>query len=87
MGIEDVSRVIVELLSADVTAERFIVSAENKSYESIFNAISDAFGKKRPWRRATPFLAALAWRLEFSQVNDPGFAQDDHQGNVDPCPF
>ena len=65
VGIEDVSRVIVELLSADVTAERFIVSAENKTYESIFNAISDAFGKKRPWRRATPFLAALAWRLEF----------------------
>ncbi len=64
VGIEDVSRVIVELLTADVTAERFIVSAENKSYQSIFYAISDAFRKKRPWRRATPFLAALAWRLD-----------------------
>jgi hypothetical protein len=30
----------------------------------LFNAIADGFGKKKPHREATPFLSAIAWRLE-----------------------
>jgi dihydroflavonol-4-reductase len=64
VGVEDVSRIIVRLLQSDISAERFILSAEVRSYVSVFNAIADGFRKRRPYRKATPLLAAFAWRLE-----------------------
>ena len=64
VDVEDVSRAIVQLLKSDITAERFIISGDNWSFRKTFNAIADGFGKRRPHKLATPFLGALAWRLE-----------------------
>lgn len=62
VGVEDVAEAAVQLLQSEVHQKRFIVSAANRSFHDVFNAIADGFGVKRPRRKATPFLGELAWR-------------------------
>ena len=64
VDIEDAARAIVLLMESNITEERFIVTGDNWSFRQLFNSIADEFGKKHPHRKATPFLASLAWRLE-----------------------
>lgn len=64
VDVEDVARAIVLLMESDKHGERYIISAENWSFQQLFNTIADAFQKKRPWRKATPLLGQLAWRFE-----------------------
>lgn len=52
------------LMESNVTGQRYVLSAENLSYRSIFNAIAMAFNKRRPHKKVTPFLAGIVWRLE-----------------------
>ncbi|MGL6067655.1 MAG: NAD-dependent epimerase/dehydratase family protein, partial [Sediminibacterium sp.] len=52
------------LMEAPVSGKRFILSAANVSYREIFNLIADAFGKKKPHKQVTGFLAAIVWRVE-----------------------
>jgi nucleoside-diphosphate-sugar epimerase len=60
----DVATAMVLLMKSDITAERYILSAENKSYRSIFTEMAIAFGKKPPTRKVNPTLAAIVWRIE-----------------------
>lgn len=60
----DVSRAMIMLMNSQVTGERFILSAENKTYRSVFTTMADAFGKRPPFRKVSPLLAALVWRIE-----------------------
>jgi dihydroflavonol-4-reductase len=62
--VADVARAVVYLLESEVTGERYILSGENRSFHQLFDNIAAEFGKKGPTREATPFLAALAWRME-----------------------
>jgi dihydroflavonol-4-reductase len=64
VDVEDVARAIVLLLEKDISSERFIINGDNWSFKDLFNTMADAFGKKHPWREATPFLGAIAWRVE-----------------------
>lgn len=61
---EDVAKAMVMLMDSEITAERFILSAENWTYRALFTAMAKGFGKKPPSRKVTPWLAALVWRLE-----------------------
>ncbi len=62
--VEDTARAIISLMNSDIRNERFIISAENRSYREIFNWMADGFGKKPPSRKAGSFLAGMAWRKE-----------------------
>jgi dihydroflavonol-4-reductase len=64
VDVEDAARAIVVLSESAITGERFILSGENTSFKKLFDAIADSFNKKHPTREATPFLAAIAWRME-----------------------
>jgi nucleoside-diphosphate-sugar epimerase len=64
IDVEDAARAIVLLSESDITGERFILSGENTSFKKLFDAIADGFNKRHPTREATPFLAAIAWRIE-----------------------
>lgn len=61
---EDVAKAMVKLMESSISAERFILSAENWTYRALFTEMAKGFGKKPPSRRVTPWLAALVWRLE-----------------------
>jgi len=64
VDIEDVAKVAVVLLEKNVSEQRFIINADNWSFQQLFNTIADAFGKKRPRRRATPGLINFILKLE-----------------------
>ncbi len=60
----DVVKAMLLLMNSDITAERFIVNADNVRYKDLFNWIADCFHKNKPYRKVTPLLASLIWRAE-----------------------
>lgn len=60
----DVVKAMIILMESDISSERFIISAENRSYREVFDLIAVAFGKKKPAKKVTPFIAQAVWRLE-----------------------
>lgn len=64
VDVKDVAKAMMMLMESTITAQRFILSAQNKTYQQVFNLIADAFGKKQPSKIVTPLIAALAWRVE-----------------------
>jgi nucleoside-diphosphate-sugar epimerase len=64
VDVRDVVKAMIQLMDSDISAQRFIISAENRSYHDVFNLIAKAFGKKVPHKKVTPLLAKMVWRLE-----------------------
>ena len=64
VDVRDVTAAMIVLMASNISNERFIISAENKTYREIFNLIADAFGKKQPHKKVSPFLAQVIWRME-----------------------
>jgi len=64
VDVEDVVKAMIMLMESDISRDRFIISAENITYQSLFNLIAKAFGKKPPHKKVTPFIASVVWRLE-----------------------
>lgn len=64
VDVQDVARAAVMLMESNISSERFIVNGDNWSFKKLFDSMADAFAKKRPAKEATPFLSALAWRME-----------------------
>jgi nucleoside-diphosphate-sugar epimerase len=61
---DDVAKAMVELMASEITAERFILNAENLNFKQAFAFMAEGFKKKPPHLKVTPFLAGLVWRLE-----------------------
>ena len=64
VDVRDVAAAMIQLMESNITAEKFVISAENISYRDIFTMMAKAFGKKVPSKKVTPFIAALTWRME-----------------------
>lgn len=64
VDVNDVVDAMMQLMESNITGQRFIISAENRSYKEVFEMIAAAFGKKAPHKKVTPFIAAIVWRLE-----------------------
>jgi dihydroflavonol-4-reductase len=59
---EDVARCMILLMNSDITAERYIINAENWSYKALTDTIAEGFGQKKPATEAKPWMLELAWR-------------------------
>ena len=64
VDVRDVVKAMIELMNSDISGERFILSAENRTYAEVFNLMAKAFGKKPPHKKVTALLAKIVWRLE-----------------------
>jgi len=62
VDVQDVARCMIKLMESDITAERFIISSENRDYKSLTAEIADCFGVKRPSTLAKPWMLGIAWR-------------------------
>ena len=60
----DVVKAMTLLMDSEISSQRFIISAENKTYRQVFDLMASAFGKKPAHKKVTPFLAGIIWRLE-----------------------
>jgi len=65
VDVRDVAKAMVAFMDSDISGERFIVSAENRTYRDVFSLMANEFGKRPPHKKVTPFLAALVWRIEW----------------------
>jgi nucleoside-diphosphate-sugar epimerase len=64
VGVEDVAEAAVRLLYSEMNEKRFIVNADNWSFQRLFTTIAESFGKKPPHRYAGRLASAVAWRME-----------------------
>ena len=60
----DVAKAMIQLMESDIKSERFIISAENRTYRDVFNLMAGAFGKKIPYKKISPLLTSIVWRWE-----------------------
>jgi dihydroflavonol-4-reductase len=64
VDVEDVARATIALMESEISEQRFIVSGDTWSFKKLQDTIAGSFGKKGPAKQTTPFLLAIAWRLE-----------------------
>ncbi len=64
VGVEDVVKVMMQLMKSNIENERFILVSENLGFKDIFFLIADNLNKKRPTIKVSKFMSALGWRLE-----------------------
>lgn len=64
VDVEDVASAAVLLMESKITEQRYIVNGDTWPFQQLMNTMAGHFGKKRPSRATTPFLIAIAWRLE-----------------------
>jgi len=64
VDVRDVAKAMIQLMNSNISAERFIICAENRKYRDVFNLMAQAFRKNPPYRKASPTLAMIICRLE-----------------------
>lgn len=60
VDVRDVAEIMVKLMDSGITAERFILNAENLKYRDFINLVADAMYKKRPYIPLSPFIIKMA---------------------------
>lgn len=63
VDVKDVAKCMIALMNTDITAQRYIVSAENCNFRDIITWIADGFGVEPPSKYARPWMLGLAWRF------------------------
>lgn len=61
--VRDVAEIMIRLMNLGIKSERFIVSAENLSYQQVFSMMAVALNKKKPFLKLSPFAMQMAWRI------------------------
>jgi dihydroflavonol-4-reductase len=64
VGVKDVTLYMRKLMEKNLFGQRYIISAENRTYQEIFNMIADSFQKSRPTIKVNGTLSELGWRAE-----------------------
>jgi nucleoside-diphosphate-sugar epimerase len=64
VDVEDVARATLLLMESEISEKRFIINGDTWSFKKLQDTIAGSFGKKSPSKHTTPFLMAIAWRLE-----------------------
>lgn len=65
VDVRDVSRCMIALMESNISAQRFIINAENRSYKAIFSLIAQAMGKPLPSVKLKRWMLEIAWRVNF----------------------
>jgi nucleoside-diphosphate-sugar epimerase len=64
VDVRDVVSVAIQIMDSDISAEKFIVSAENLSWNEMIWMIADIMKIRRPFIKVSKPIASLAWRLD-----------------------
>lgn len=63
VDVEDVAQSMILLMQSGITDQRFIVNAENWSYQDLFAVTAHNFNVQAPQTEAKPWMLGLAWRF------------------------
>jgi len=64
VGVEDVVKIMVQLMNSNIQSERYILVAENSSFKNFFNQIASHFNKKPPHIKVSKLMSEIGWRLD-----------------------
>lgn len=67
VDVADVVTAAIALMNSTISAERYILSADNVPFRDLFNLMADALGRKRPRYHAGPLATSLVWRWSLLQ--------------------
>ncbi len=80
VDVRDVAKAAILLMEKNISAERFILNAENLSYQEVFTEIAKSLSVKPPGWYASPFLSETAWRamrvLHFFRQSAPAITRE-----------
>ncbi len=62
VDVDDVTDVMITLMESDISDQRYIITAENWTYQDLFREIATQLGKK------PPAIALKPWMLEFARL-------------------
>jgi nucleoside-diphosphate-sugar epimerase len=65
VDVKDVVKVMTLLMDSSISAERFILCAQNLSYKEVFTMMANAMNKKPPSILASPWITEVVWRLSY----------------------
>jgi dihydroflavonol-4-reductase len=65
VDVRDVAQFMQLLMESERSGERFIVSAQNLSFQEIFQLMAQALDKPIPTIKVSPLLREVAWRIEW----------------------
>jgi dihydroflavonol-4-reductase len=63
VDVQDVCTAMMHLMHSQIVGERYIINQGNYSYLQLFTNMAKHFGKKPPYKYASPWLSGLVWRL------------------------
>ena len=64
VDVRDISKAMIRLMESDISRERFIFSAENCSYQQLFEYMAKYLGKPAPSINVPNSMTGIAWRVE-----------------------
>ncbi|TAJ13593.1 NAD-dependent epimerase/dehydratase family protein [Marinilabiliaceae bacterium JC017] len=64
VDVRDVVKAMIMLMESGIANDRFLLNAENMSYQQFFTAVAKALNATPPKKEATPYMTSLAWRFE-----------------------
>ena len=64
IDVRDVADVMIKLMESEISAERFVLSAENLHYKDLFDKVAEVMKVAKPKREATKNLLKLAVLLD-----------------------
>jgi dihydroflavonol-4-reductase len=63
VDVQDVAKCMIALMESEISAERYIISAENRNYKELTTEIAGCFGVAPPTVYAKPWMMETGWRL------------------------
>jgi len=64
VDVRDIVRAMIQLMDRNIFNERFILSADNISYEQLFGMMAKYLGKPAPTMLIPNFVTSLVWKIE-----------------------
>jgi len=65
VDVQDVVKVMVELMEKQMFGQRFILSSENWKFKDFFTRVAKEFGVKAPYIKPSKWMISIIWRAEW----------------------
>ena len=62
VDVQDVAKCMIALMESGISGKRFIINAENRSYQQLFTEIAGYLNVPAPAKYAQPWMMEVAWR-------------------------
>ena len=66
IGVEDLVRMMIQLMESEVVSERFIAVSDNLTYKEVLTKLAMALQKPAPRKRLSLSLLEILWRLDWA---------------------